>query len=73
MRVVYMVVFALIVLAIAIFALQNLQMVTVAFLGFAIQAPVALIAIAIYVLGMLTGSSLWAALRRTWGRARQHP
>lgn len=70
MRVFYMIVFALIVVAIAIFAFQNLQLVTVTFLGFSIEAPIALIAIAIYVLGMLTGSSLWAALRSTWDRAR---
>ena len=70
MRWFYIVVFVLFVLTIAMFALQNLQSVTVSFLDFSLQAPMALVTVAVYVLGMLTGSSLLAALRRSWEAAR---
>lgn len=41
--------------AILIFAFQNLQVVTVSFFGFRLSAPLALQAVIIYVLGMITG------------------
>jgi uncharacterized integral membrane protein len=46
-----------------IFAIQNLQSVTVAFLNFRLSAPLAVLIAVIYVLGMATGGSLWALLR----------
>ena len=46
-----------------IFALQNLQTVTVAFLSFRISAPLTILVALVYVLGMLTGGSLWALFR----------
>ena len=62
----------IVVLAIAflIFAFQNLQVVTVAFLGFSIRSPLTILFIVIYVLGMATGGSLWAMLRRSWKESR---
>ena len=50
--------------ATAAFALQNLQSVTVAFLNFRVSAPLAILIAVIYVLGMATGGSLWALIRR---------
>ena len=46
-----------------IFALQNLQSVTVAFLSFRLSAPLAVLIAVVYVLGMATGGSLWAMFR----------
>jgi putative membrane protein len=54
---------AIFILATVIFAVQNLQSVTVAFLNFRIGAPLAILIALIYVLGMITGGSLWALIR----------
>jgi uncharacterized integral membrane protein len=70
MRWFYILVFVVFVLVVLIFAFQNLQVVTVTFVGFSVQAPIALVAVAVYILGMLTGSSLLAALRRSWAATR---
>jgi len=56
------VVFAAIVL---IFLLQNTQSVSVSFLSFALAAPLAVVVLVVYVLGALTGGSLYALLRRS--------
>jgi uncharacterized integral membrane protein len=52
------------------FALQNLQSVTVSFLGFSVSAPMAVLAFVIYVLGMATGGSAWALVRWAWEGSR---
>lgn len=57
-------------LATLIFALQNLEVVAVSFLGFEVRAPLAVVTILIYVLGALTGGSLLALLRRSYERSQ---
>ncbi|WP_162409548.1 lipopolysaccharide assembly protein LapA domain-containing protein [Acuticoccus sediminis] len=52
------------VILIAIFAIQNTGSVTVALFSWSLTAPLAVVVIGVYVLGMLTGTTLWAALRR---------
>jgi lipopolysaccharide assembly protein A len=49
--------------AMLIFAIQNLQSVTVSFLNLTIGAPLGVLAVVLYLLGMATGSSLWALIR----------
>jgi lipopolysaccharide assembly protein A len=49
--------------AMLIFAFQNLQVVTVSFFGFQLSAPLAVQAILIYLLGMITGGGAWAMVR----------
>lgn len=49
--------------AILLFAVQNLQSVTVSFLTAKVSAPLALLIALVYVLGMLTGGSLWALIK----------
>jgi uncharacterized integral membrane protein len=71
MRWLYTAVIVALVAAILIFALQNLQSVTVSFLGFSIRAPLALVAVLIYLLGMATGGSAWALMRWAWEGRRQ--
>ena len=63
MRWVHMSIIAILAVAIVIFAFQNLQSVTVAFLNFRLSAPLAVLIAVVYVLGMVTGGSLWAMFR----------
>ena len=48
-----------------VFAVQNFEIVTVTFLKLSARAPLALLVAIIYLLGMATGGSLLALLRRT--------
>jgi uncharacterized integral membrane protein len=64
MRWFHLTVIALFALVTLIFALQNFQIVTMTFLGLSARMPLALFTLVIYVLGMATGGSLWALLRR---------
>jgi uncharacterized integral membrane protein len=62
------VVFAAVVI---IFALQNLQVVTVSFLRVNIETPLAFLIAIVYLLGGVTGGSLLALLRRSYEGARR--
>jgi uncharacterized integral membrane protein len=66
MRWVYLAIIAVFGVAILIFAFQNLDLVTMSFLGFNIRAPLAVVAIIVYVLGALTGGSLLALRRKSY-------
>jgi uncharacterized integral membrane protein len=70
MRWIYLTIVILFVAAMIAFVIQNREIVTMAFLGFSIRAPLALVAAGIYVLGAITGGSLLAAARRTMAGAR---
>jgi putative membrane protein len=70
MRWVYLAVIILFALATVIFAVQNLEMVTVSFLGFQGAAPLAVLTILVYILGAFTGGSLLALLRRSYEGAQ---
>lgn len=54
-----------------IFAAQNFQTVTVSFLRFSAQTPLAFLIAVIYLLGTATGGSLLALLRRAIEGARR--
>ncbi|MDT2023052.1 hypothetical protein [Methylocella sp. CPCC 101449] len=56
----------ILVVAILIFAFQNLENVTLSFLGFRITAPLALQIVIVYLLGMATGGSALALVRWAW-------
>lgn len=70
MRWVHVAVIVIFVLAIIIFATQNFQVVTMSFLGFSVRSPLALVAVIVYVLGMVTGGSLWSLLRKSFVGAK---
>jgi lipopolysaccharide assembly protein A len=70
MRWVYLTIVVLFVAAILVFAFQNLGVVTMSFLGFGIRAPLAILAVIIYVLGAFTGGSLFALLRHSMKKSR---
>ena len=70
MRWLNIIVVALFAIATALSAIQNFEIVTLTFLGFSARAPLALLVVIIYVLGMATGGSLFALLRRSIARSR---
>jgi len=65
------IVIAILAIVILIFAFQNLQSVTVSFLGFSITASLAVLFVIVYLLGMATGGSVWALIRWAWQGSRQ--
>ena len=71
MRWIHLSVIVLFVAVIVIFAFQNLQLVTMSFLGFSARAPLALLIVVIYLLGAVTGGSLLALLRRSYAGSRR--
>lgn len=56
--------------AMLLFAVQNFQSVTVSFLTTRMNTPLALLIVLVYVLGMLTGGSLWALIKWALEEAR---
>jgi lipopolysaccharide assembly protein A len=66
MRWIYLAAIAVFGVATLMFAMQNFDVVTMSFLSFKIRAPLALVAITVYVLGAVTGGSLFALLRRSY-------
>jgi lipopolysaccharide assembly protein A len=65
MRWIHLTVIGVFVAATVLFAIQNLQVVTISFMGFGIRAPLAILAAIFYVLGAATGGSLYALLRKS--------
>ncbi len=66
MRWLHITVVAVLAIAFLIFAVQNLQSVTVGFLGFSFTMPLAILFIIVYLLGMATGGSAWSLIRWAW-------
>ena len=73
MRVLYITVLVLILAALAIFAYQNDESITLHFFRRDISLPLSLLIAAVYVLGMLSGWSVVGFLRRSWQRALERP
>jgi lipopolysaccharide assembly protein A len=71
MRWVYLAVIILFAIATIIFAVQNLEIVTVTFLGFNARLRLALLVAIAYLLGAATGGSLLALLRRSYQGSRR--
>ena len=66
MRWVHLTVIVLFAIATVFFAIQNLELVTMSFLGFNARVPLAVLVAIVYVVGMVTGGSLWALLRKSF-------
>jgi len=45
-------------------------MVTISFLGFSLRAPLAILVVIVYVLGAITGGTLYALLRKSLRESR---
>jgi uncharacterized integral membrane protein len=71
MRWVYLVLIVLIAAATLVFCVQNRDLVTMSFLQFSIRAPLGVLALVVYVLGAVTGGSLYALLRKSVRGARR--
>jgi len=71
MRWVYLVLIVLIAAATLVFCVQNRDVVTMSFLQFSIRAPLGVLALVVYVLGAVTGGSLYALLRKSVRGARR--
>lgn len=71
MRIFYL--FVLIVLACVtmLFAVQNMQTLTVSFFSWSVTLPIALVVVGAYALGMASGGSLLSFLRWTMRRAKK--
>jgi len=72
MRILYLVLLALLIGITVLFALQNLQAITVAFFDWSVTLPIALVVIGAYVLGMASGGTVMAFLRWTLRRAKKN-
>lgn len=70
MRWIYLIIVVVFVAAIVIFVVQNRGVVTISFLGFGLRAPLAILAVIIYVLGAISGGSLFALLRKSVRESR---
>jgi uncharacterized integral membrane protein len=70
MRWLHLAVIILFAAATTIFVAQNLGIVTISFLGSNGRIPLALLVGVVYLLGTVTGGSLFALLRRSYGRSR---
>jgi putative membrane protein len=66
MRWVYLAAIILFAVAMIVFAVQNLEIVTVTFLGFNAGLRLAVLVVIVYLLGAATGGSLFALLRRSY-------
>jgi lipopolysaccharide assembly protein A len=72
MRWVYLLVVVLFAAAVVVICVQNRDFVTMSFLQFSIRAPLAILALVVYVLGAATGGSLFALLRRSVQGAKRN-
>ena len=59
--------------AVGLFAVQNTRSVQVSFWTWELTAPVALVILAVYLLGMLSGWTLVAFVRRSLRRVTERP
>ena len=70
MRWIYLAIVVVFVAALIIFVFQNTQSVSMSFLTLGVTLPLAVLAFIVYVLGALTGGSLYALLRRSVAGSR---
>ena len=71
MRWVYLAIVIVFVAALIIFVLQNTQSVSIAFFALGATLPLAVLVCVVYVLGALSGGSLYALLRRSVAGSRR--
>ncbi|MFZ0602616.1 MAG: hypothetical protein WAN05_14905 [Roseiarcus sp.] len=71
MRWLYLALVVVFVAALIIFLFQNTERVSMSFLSFGVTLPLAVLAFVVYVLGALTGGSLYALIRRSVAGSRR--
>lgn len=65
MKYVYTAILIILALVVLIFSVQNAQTVTVSFLKWSARLPLFVVILGVYLLGMASGGSVAAAVRRT--------
>jgi uncharacterized integral membrane protein len=73
MRVFYLVILLVLVLAIVLFAVQNEKPVAVRFMDWAVEYPLSVVVAVVYLLGMVSGSTFIGMLGRTVRHATESP
>jgi uncharacterized membrane protein YciS (DUF1049 family) len=73
MRIVYLIVLLLLLAAVGVFAYQNDETVTLKFVGLRLTTTMALLIAGVYLLGMVTGWSVFGFLRRSIRRVAERP
>jgi uncharacterized integral membrane protein len=71
MRWVHLAIIVLLAAVTVIFAAQNLESVTISFFKMNVSLPLAVHTIVVYLLGAVTGGSLFALLRRSYAGSRR--
>ena len=71
MRWIYLAIVVVFVAALIIFIFQNTESVDVSFLALGVTLPLAILVLIAYVLGALSGGSLYALLRRSVAGSRR--
>ena len=71
MRWLYLAIVVVFVAALIIFVFQNTQSVDISFLALGVTPPLAVLVFVVYVLGALSGGSLYALLRRSVAGSRR--
>ncbi len=71
MRWFYLAIVLVFVAALIIFVVQNTQSVDISFLALGVTLPLAVLVFVVYVLGALSGGSLYALLRRSVAGSRR--
>jgi len=66
MRWIYIAIIILFAVAVVAFAIQNLETVTMSFFRVNVSMPLAVQTLIVYLLGAVTGGSLFALLRRSY-------
>ena len=73
MRFLQSLIFLIVLIAILIFAVQNSDTQSLRFLNLRLDAPMSLVTIASYLLGMLSGWTVVGFLRRSFRRVTEDP
>ena len=73
MRIIQAILFLVFLGAVGMFAVQNTRSITVGFWTWEITAPVAIVIVAVYFLGMLSGWTVVAFVRRSLRRVAEQP
>lgn len=71
MRIIHAATLLLLAAAVVVFCVQNLETVSVRFLGWGVGLPFPILVVLVYVLGMITGGSLLSFVRRSLRKATQ--
>jgi lipopolysaccharide assembly protein A len=73
MRIIQGVLFLAFLAAIGVFAVQNMNVITVSFWNWNISQPIAIVIVAVYIVGMLSGWTVMAFARRSLRRVTERP